>query len=149
MKRSHSKRPGLREIRDHRKQLGYTQGELAEMCDVGTMFVSQLENGKPTAQLDRIGINEHGRINMFAREKVDHAHEGVGRYLASATSSEPWTIPGREEQFSYAESYLKTAARLSVCCRFGKSPFEAANRVFFRNLLRKEAHSPLWRKRWR
>lgn len=23
------------------------------MCDVGTMFVSQLENGKPTAQLDK------------------------------------------------------------------------------------------------
>lgn len=40
-------------IRDRRKQLGYTQGELAEMCDVGTMFVSQLENGKPTAQLDK------------------------------------------------------------------------------------------------
>ena len=23
------------------------------MCDVGVMFVSQLENGKPTAQLDK------------------------------------------------------------------------------------------------
>lgn len=40
-------------IRNRRKKLGYTQGELAEMCDVGTMFVSQLENGKPTAQLDK------------------------------------------------------------------------------------------------
>ena len=37
-------------IRNRRKQLGYTQGELA---DVGIMFVSQLENGKPTAQLDK------------------------------------------------------------------------------------------------
>lgn len=33
-------------IRERRKRLGYTQGELAEMCDVGVMFVSQLENGK-------------------------------------------------------------------------------------------------------
>lgn len=40
-------------IRENRKQLGYTQGEVADMCDVGTMFVSQLENGKPTAQLDK------------------------------------------------------------------------------------------------
>ncbi|MCB6760196.1 helix-turn-helix domain-containing protein [Adlercreutzia equolifaciens] len=40
-------------IRNRRKQLGYTQGELAEMCDVGIMLVSQLENGKPTAQLDK------------------------------------------------------------------------------------------------
>ena len=40
-------------IRERRKRLGYTQGELAEMCDVGVMFVSQLENGKPTAQLDK------------------------------------------------------------------------------------------------
>lgn len=32
-------------IRERRKRLGYTQGELAEMCDVGVMFVSQLENG--------------------------------------------------------------------------------------------------------
>ena len=40
-------------IRERRKRLGYTQGELAEMCDVCVMFVSQLENGKPTAQLDK------------------------------------------------------------------------------------------------
>lgn len=51
-------------IRDRRKKLGYTQTELAEVCDVGIMFISQLERGKPTAQLEkairvanRIGLN--------------------------------------------------------------------------------------------
>ena len=29
-------------IRERRKRLGYTQGELAEMCDVGVMFVSNM-----------------------------------------------------------------------------------------------------------
>lgn len=51
-------------IRDRRKKLGYTQTELAEACDVGIMFISQLERGKSTAQLEkairvanRIGLN--------------------------------------------------------------------------------------------
>ena len=63
------------------------------------------------------------------------------------------TIPGREEQFSYAESYLESevAPRLSLCgCRFGKSPFPARQtRAFFRNLLPEGVRLPLWRKRWR
>ena len=57
-------------IRDRRKQLGYTQGELAEMCDVGTMFVSQLENGKPTAQLDKaIRVANMVGLNTAMSEK--------------------------------------------------------------------------------
>ncbi len=40
-------------IRERRKKLGLTQTELADACAVGVMFVSQLENGKPTAQLDK------------------------------------------------------------------------------------------------
>ena len=38
---------------------------LPEMCDVGVMFVSQLENGKPTAQLDKaIRVANIVRLNM-------------------------------------------------------------------------------------
>ena len=50
-------------IRERRKWLGVHQGELAEMCDVGVMFVSQLENGKrgPAGQGDSrsnmVGLN--------------------------------------------------------------------------------------------
>ena len=44
-------------IRNRRKQLGYTQGELAEMCDVGIMFVSQLENGKAIRVANMVGLD--------------------------------------------------------------------------------------------
>lgn len=40
-------------IRDRRKKLGYTQQEVADACGVGVMFVSQLERGKKSAQLDK------------------------------------------------------------------------------------------------
>ena len=57
-------------IRERRKRLGYTQGELAEMCDVGTMFVSQLENGKPTAQLDKaIRVANMVGLNIVLQER--------------------------------------------------------------------------------
>lgn len=50
-------------IRDRRKKLGYTQTELAEVCDVGIMFVSQLEGGKPTAQLEK-AIRVANRVGL-------------------------------------------------------------------------------------
>ena len=57
-------------IRERRKRLGYTQGELAEMCDVGVMFVSQLENGKPTAQLDKaIRVANVVGLNIVLQER--------------------------------------------------------------------------------
>jgi len=40
-------------IRERRKQLGYTQSDIACASGVGTMFVSQLERGKPTAELGK------------------------------------------------------------------------------------------------
>lgn len=41
------------EIRNRRKTLGYTQADLADVSGVGVMFVSQLERGKPTSQLEK------------------------------------------------------------------------------------------------
>ena len=40
-------------IRIRRKKLGYTPAQLADACGVGVMFVSQLENGKETTQLEK------------------------------------------------------------------------------------------------
>ena len=42
-----------RAIRERRNQLGYTQSDIASASGVGTMFVSQLERGKPTAELGK------------------------------------------------------------------------------------------------
>lgn len=40
-------------IRRKRKSIGFTQAEVAGMCDVGTRFLSELENGKPTLQMGK------------------------------------------------------------------------------------------------
>jgi y4mF family transcriptional regulator len=40
-------------VRDARKAAGLTQRELAELCNCGVRFLSELENGKPTIELGR------------------------------------------------------------------------------------------------
>ena len=42
-----------RQIRLQRKRYGLRQSELAALCGVGTRFVSELENGKPSIELGR------------------------------------------------------------------------------------------------
>lgn len=42
-----------RAVRMRRKQLGYTQAQLAGFCGCSTVFLSALENGKETAELGR------------------------------------------------------------------------------------------------
>ena len=53
-------------IRARRKHLGATQAELAGLAAVGARFVSEVERGKPTAELgrvlrllDRLGLHVH------------------------------------------------------------------------------------------
>ena len=40
-------------VRGARKKAGLTQRELASACGCGVRFLSDLENGKPTIELDR------------------------------------------------------------------------------------------------
>lgn len=37
-----------------RKGVKLTQGELAGLCNVGTRFISDLENGKPTLEFSKV-----------------------------------------------------------------------------------------------
>jgi HTH-type transcriptional regulator/antitoxin HipB len=41
-------------IRRRRRQLGLTQTEVAEVADTNLRFLSELERGKPTAQLENV-----------------------------------------------------------------------------------------------
>jgi y4mF family transcriptional regulator len=41
-------------IRQHRKSMGLTQLDAAGLCGVGERFLSELERGKPTAQLGKV-----------------------------------------------------------------------------------------------
>ena len=40
-------------VRARRKELGYSQHQLADYCGCGTRFISDLENGKDTIQLGK------------------------------------------------------------------------------------------------
>ena len=41
-------------VRAHRKAQSATQAEFASLCGVGVRFISDLENGKPTIQLEKV-----------------------------------------------------------------------------------------------
>ena len=41
-------------LRSKRKQMKLTQAEAAGLCNVGTRFISELENGKPTMHFDKV-----------------------------------------------------------------------------------------------
>ena len=41
-------------VKAKRKQDGLTQTELAELCQIGTRFLSELENGKPSLHFDKV-----------------------------------------------------------------------------------------------
>lgn len=41
-------------IRERRKELGYTQKYLSEYTGLSITFISQLERGKPTAEIEKI-----------------------------------------------------------------------------------------------
>lgn len=41
-------------VRASRKEQGATQAEFAALCGVGTRFISDLENGKATAELGKV-----------------------------------------------------------------------------------------------
>lgn len=54
MKTVHSAADIGKEIRARRKELGYTQAFLAEYAGVSASFLSELENGKETVQVNKL-----------------------------------------------------------------------------------------------
>lgn len=41
-------------VKQARLKLGMTQAQAAALCNVGTRFLSDLENAKPTLQIDKV-----------------------------------------------------------------------------------------------
>ncbi len=57
-------------IRKRRKELGYTQAYLADLCNCSTPFISALENGKQTAELERaLRVANTLAINIYAQKR--------------------------------------------------------------------------------
>lgn len=57
-------------IRAERRRQGLTQAELAELCGVGVTFLSQLENGKRTAEVGKVlDVLTMLGIDLFAERR--------------------------------------------------------------------------------
>lgn len=61
-------------IRARRKELGYSQQEMADYCGCGTRFISDLENGKETIQFGKAS-----RRSFYARARLEHRRERAAR----------------------------------------------------------------------
>jgi HTH-type transcriptional regulator/antitoxin HipB len=58
-------------IRKRRKELGYTQAQLAEYCRCSTVYLSALENSKETAELGRaLRIANTLGIGLIAKKRT-------------------------------------------------------------------------------
>jgi HTH-type transcriptional regulator / antitoxin HipB len=47
-------------VKTERKAQGLTQMKLAQLCNVGTRFIIDLEKGKPTCEIGKVLIVLHG-----------------------------------------------------------------------------------------
>lgn len=57
-------------LREERRRHGYTQQEVADYSGVGITFVSQLERGKPTAELGKaLRVMQTLGIDFFAEPR--------------------------------------------------------------------------------
>ena len=55
-------------IRAKRKEIEMTQADFAGLCNVGIRFISELENGKPTLEFDRVlRVTQLIGIDLFAK----------------------------------------------------------------------------------
>lgn len=60
-------------VRKLRKDQGLTQSEAAGYLNVGTRFLSDLENGKPTVQLEKVlHVLKGLGLKVFAVPKTKH-----------------------------------------------------------------------------
>ena len=58
-------------ISAERKRRGYTQAEMAGLCGVGITYVSNLENGKGTAEIEKaLHILQMLGFDLFAQRRA-------------------------------------------------------------------------------
>ncbi len=58
-------------IKEERKRQGFTQAEFAGLCGVGITFLSQLENGKETAELGKaLNVLTMLGIDLYAERRA-------------------------------------------------------------------------------
>ena len=59
-------------IRSRRKELNYTQGYISEITGLSVSFLSDLENGKPTAEIGKtIEVINHLGLDILVEARGD------------------------------------------------------------------------------
>jgi HTH-type transcriptional regulator/antitoxin HipB len=71
-------------IREKRKVLGLTQGELAKRCGVGLRFIVELESGKPSCQLGK-ALTAAAEVGL----RLEDAPVPVGQTLSPPDKDDP------------------------------------------------------------
>lgn len=57
-------------VRKRRKELGYTQAELAGYCGCSAVYLSNLENGKETAEIGKaLFVLSRLGVDVFAKKR--------------------------------------------------------------------------------
>ena len=57
-------------IRNRRKELGYTQKYISDFTGLSVSFISDLENGKPTAELEKtLSVVNILALDIFVEER--------------------------------------------------------------------------------
>ena len=69
-------------IRAERKRRGLTQAELAEWCNVGINFVSEVERGKETAEIGKI-LRLIQKLGLVASIESRGTWNKISRYTES------------------------------------------------------------------
>jgi HTH-type transcriptional regulator/antitoxin HipB len=65
-------------VKQARLKLGMTQAQAAALCNVGTRFLSDLENAKPTLQIDKvIKVTQMFGITLTATINSEQTKSGV------------------------------------------------------------------------
>lgn len=58
-------------VKKRRKELGYTQAELASFCGCSAVYLSNLENGKETAEIGKaLFVASRLGLNLIAEKRT-------------------------------------------------------------------------------
>lgn len=109
------------QIRARRKRLGLTQANAAALCGVGNRFLSELENGKPTAHIGKVFAVLHGlgldmQVTTRGQNIADHvtileasrsnANSRWQQYVDELNRYEPAKLPILNLQLAQATQKL-------------------------------------------
>lgn len=134
-------------IREIRKRKGYTLEQTAGVAGVGIRFLSELENGKPTAELDKalrvaallgikIGASDPEGYLDFYEKAMDFVERRLGRRDAGTASPTDSGVPSDERRVRAA------AARLLATVPHGSLDEKLVRRVLGELKRRRRSRSP-------